>query len=287
MDKLLAMLVEAQHQEIADRESRLLLVLAQEYTGLYGRLSSMLDELVQVMEHARAQGERVGLGWLYGHNRLRNVLDAVALELREYNGFAQTRLTEEQRGLVRLAEYHAHRLIAVSAGTPPPGTRLPLFSLPKGAIEQFAGRVAHDSSPLRKTLSKLPVQAQGEIRRSITTAIATGENPRKVAGQLRKKLGGPLYDYLRIARTEMLGAYRAASLEVYSRNEQVLKPEWRWFTPGGERTCAFCRSRHNRIFPISEPFRTHPQCRCTPLPVTRSWAEILNISERELETAVA
>jgi len=47
--------------------------------------------------------------------------------------------------------------------------------------------------------------------------------------------------------------------------ESGLVDEWEWSSE--EDACDFCAENNGKRFPVDEPFDTHPNCRCTPLPI--------------------
>jgi SPP1 gp7 family putative phage head morphogenesis protein len=101
-------------------------------------------------------------------------------------------------------------------------------------------------------------------------AVALGQGPQATAYQLRKALGGNLGQYLTIARTEIVGAYRDANTETYQANDDVLSG-WEWMTAGDEKVCPFCSDQDGSMHDLDEDINdlTHPNCRCTTLPALK------------------
>lgn len=96
-------------------------------------------------------------------------------------------------------------------------------------------------------------------------AFGVTEGPRQVARRIRDAFGTPIKRATLIARTEMLTAYRDASIKRYAENP--LLSEWVWVAALDGRTCPVCWAMHGSIHPLSEPFGSHAQCRCAPMPV--------------------
>ncbi len=69
-----------------------------------------------------------------------------------------------------------------------------------------------------------------------------------------------------------LGAMRAQQLANYRANADVVMG-WQW--SAAPDACEECRRKHGGVHPLSEDMQTHEGCRCTPLPVTRSYDSIL------------
>ena len=68
-------------------------------------------------------------------------------------------------------------------------------------------------------------------------------------------------------------AYRDSSLQTYRANAGVLNG-WRWLAQLGGRCCGFCVSMHGTFHELSDPFASHPRCRCSPVPETKTWANL-------------
>jgi SPP1 gp7 family putative phage head morphogenesis protein len=107
----------------------------------------------------------------------------------------------------------------------------------------------------------------------LVSSIAEGKNPNVVAREIRTALGGNLTRSLTIARTETLRAYREASRAEYLANADVLRG-WIWTADLSNRTCAACWAQHGSVHPLGEIMATHPRCRCSMVPATRSWKEL-------------
>ena len=108
----------------------------------------------------------------------------------------------------------------------------------------------------------------------LVTAVALGRNPRETARDLRAVTGQTLARALRISRTETIGAYRRAAIERYRAHSDVLEG-WVWVASLSPRTCAACLAMHGTVHSLDEPFASHPVCRCSPAPLTRTWDQLL------------
>src|SRR6185436_12814075 len=67
--------------------------------------------------------------------------------------------------------------------------------------------------------------------------------------------------------------YRETSREFYSQNNHVVE-RWRWQAAHNQRTCAMCLAMDGQEFQNKISLDTHPNCRCTLVPVTKTWKEL-------------
>lgn len=262
---------------IAARDRALLREMAVQYAYVHETLMEELARTTAKIVAARASGERVGVSWLFQEGRLQRIRLLVEAELGRYGKYADSRISAAQREAISLSMAHSVELMRLGVGGAPSGPgrggSLTFASLPVAAIERMVGTTLHNGAPLAKTLNRYPREAARSIRRALVTAVALGKNPKQTARALERELGGTHSDYLRIARTEQLNAYRQSSLSTYALNSRVVEG-WEWLL-GRYDACEFCKSKTGKVYSLSTPFITHPMCRCAVVPKTKSWEEIL------------
>jgi SPP1 gp7 family putative phage head morphogenesis protein len=143
------------------------------------------------------------------------------------------------------------------------------------AVTAITRRATEQVTSLTRPLAADAYQVMlAEVQRG----VALGVNPRVAARRMlqRTKGGfdGGLARATRIARTEMLDAFRAAAQASDEANTDVLVG-WRWNATLSPRTCPACLAMNGRIFPTSTPGpQGHVNCRCARTPVTKSWADL-------------
>ena len=138
------------------------------------------------------------------------------------------------------------------------------INLPTDAIENFVG-LASDGSPLNELFAEIGKGAAQGVKDKIITGIALGHNPRKLASEIRRSFGTPAARALVISRTESLRAYRESSRAVFQTNKSIVSKYIR-LSARTARTCAICWALDGEIYETSEPFASHPACRCSILP---------------------
>lgn len=250
---------------------------AAEMVSAYGdawlRIRDRLDELLAQIPEATDAGKTVSQGWLFRGARLKTLLEQVESEIRTFARTADGLLTTSQQRAVGMALQHAEQLYLAGLE---PATRAGVFltfnRLPVGAVQQLVGFTV-SGSPLRALFDELGPGASKDVRKALLNGIVLGRGPRAIAREVKRTLGGNLVRALTIARTETLRSYREAGRLTYEENDDVVKG-WRWVAAADRRTCAFCWAMDGTVHKLDEPMATHPNCRCTQVPVTKTLAEL-------------
>lgn len=124
--------------------------------------------------------------------------------------------------------------------------------------ENYSGRVWENKRLLENSLEKTFLQ--GVIR---------GQNPREIATEMQKDMGGAYYRCERLARTETIHMLNEAALQTYK--DYGVK-QYEFIVSEDERTCEICGSLDGEVFDINEKMEginypvMHPNCRCSTVP---------------------
>lgn len=256
--------------------------IATRMVGAYGvawlSIKARLDALLEEIEAARERGETVSASWLARQSRLEALLRQVEGEIRDFARFAEPLIVSEQREAVAAAQRNAPVEVDAALGKRPPQVRgLVNFNrVPTAALEDLVGFLS-DGSPLRSLLDELPGNASRNVQEKLIAGVAQGRNPRLIASEIRKDLGGNLTRALTVSRTEVIRPYRESSRRSYEANRDVVE-QWAWNAALDQRTCAACIAMHGTLHVLSESLESHPVCRCQMVPRTKSWAELLGDS---------
>lgn len=228
------------------------------YEGIRRRLEDDLSVLTRRIEARVNAGDDVPVSWLHRQDRYQSLLAQAEDEINRLAVSLQPRLTQLQADAALLGDEGARAMLG-SAGVQVTAR------LPNDALVELIGRLS-DGSPLSDLLDELGPDARARIEQRLTDAVARGLNPRRIARQVSDALGGNMARAMNIARTETITAFRNANLAQYRQYPDVLVG-WRWSARLGDaRTCASCLAQHGKVFPLSEPFASHPSCRCSPTP---------------------
>ena len=159
-----------------------------------------------------------------------------------------------------------------AAGIAPPGIQFSWNRLPAQAVENLVG-FASDGSPLADLFAAIGPSASQSVREVLASGIAAGENPRVIARSVKAALGVPRARAEAIARHEILKAYRQVSLDSFQANRDLVTG-WYWHSATDARTCSACWALHGSRHSVDEKLDGHVMCRCSMVPISRSWAEI-------------
>jgi SPP1 gp7 family putative phage head morphogenesis protein len=223
-----------------------------------------LDDLNHQISEAVHSGKTVSPSWLYRQERYKALLSGIQQRVGQFTDTASQRIYNEM-----LRAYHDGGTDAMS---------LLRASLPQGVSYAFthpplAAFEALSRDTLGKLFSGYGRETALDVRKALLQGIARGQGPAQIARAVRDAMSGPLWKALRISRTETMRAYNSASSVTYRQNAEVLQG-WEWLT--GPDPCPFCASQAGKVFSVDETLDSHPQCRCTQRPLTKSWDDILS-----------
>lgn len=227
------------------------------------------EELLFVL---RGLDEGSSTASLFRRDRLLSLERELIGELERLTGKTYLQILEEQGHAGRLAADHFEELLDLSMGPGPNGIHPSFARLNTAAVEYIVGAL-QDGSPLKDLMDSLPQHGAARFRQEIIRGVALGRSPTETARRVAGALGGNLSRAIIISRTETLRAYRSVTQEGYRRNSAVVRG-WVWSSSADTRTCPVCWAMDGTFHTLDEPFASHPACRCSIVPRTRTWAEM-------------
>lgn len=217
---------------------------------------------------------------LYRTEHLDSLIKQVQAQIDGWAKNASAMVDGSRSLAARMAMEHADAYFALS-GFAGMSNVTPILNV--AAFESVVARSRTDA--VKALFDKMPQAAGQHIRDLIVTGVGTGKNPLLVARDIVKATDMPGWQAARISRTEMMSAYRSSSLDVW-RQSQVVQG-WVWETAQDERVCAVCWAMEGTVHTMDEDFDTHVQCRCTPIPQTMSWGDLLGSEFADISDAVS
>lgn len=246
--------------------------LVASYAEIRARLDARHKALLREIARRRLSGAEVDALLVLQHSWAAQLLAESDRELIGWARDAGDAITAEQRKAVEAATRDQTKLAYLSAQPAPDGVTLQFRRLPKEAIAELVGTLA-DGSPLADLLDSYGKAMGAASRSALVNGLAQGLNPREIARHMRASMDGDAVRALTVARTESLRAYRESSRRWMAANDDIIG-SWVWWSALDKRTCVLCYAQHGTRHPLDEPMATHPNCRCTMLPATKTWAEL-------------
>ena len=246
--------------------------LLKDLTDRYGKsfeaVRAELAIITKQIAEARAAGVQVSPAWLFEKRRLERFERELGQHLTIYLDLAKRKIEAASIKALIDGQTDARSLLA---STVPSG----LAVAPALPVEQLERMVlgTRPGTPLGTLLAGLGARAQAEARDKLIEGVALGLGTREIGRNLRESFAGNGVRSLLVARTEVIRTYRDAALNTYRKNPKVIQG-WLWIAQLGPRTCPICIARHGSFHPLDEDFASHPACRCSPAPSTRSWADL-------------
>ena len=248
-------------------------IVSQYYAPLIDQYARALNDLRALHDDPAA---RLSLDWLAGQDQsLRQIEANVRYTLDKYATEGVDAVTAAQRAAANAGLTDASALTqeALSPAWEKGVNPAMLFSRPNpDAIAAWVGR-AGNGHPLGDLFANFSSEATSAARQAILLGLATGANPLQMVSGIQQAMGISRSRAITIARTEVLGSYRAAAHETYRANSDVLG-YWLW-SAGGNNPCAMCMGMDGTLHSLDEDLSDHPCGRCAPLPVTKPWDDIL------------
>lgn len=235
--------------------------LARAYADSYGRMEARLRSLQVAID---ANGGRATPAELARLDAWKQLLDGMDQELDYLARFVGDQATRQQIDAIHLA----HDTLARQTQDTLTANQFQSFDLPSPAkaINELAGNTA--IGPLADLLDQAGADTAAKIKQALINGIASGQNPRKTAKDVRAVWDAGAARALAIARTETMRAYREATRAAYQANSDIIGG-WVWVAARSPRTCPACLALDGKRFPLNQPQPAHVQCRCTMIPMVK------------------
>lgn len=265
--------VDAFRKALINREETAVDRINELWLPVYRNLISEFNLLFNQVDAATQNGLRVSEAQLYRTTRLAYSIQQLSEQISLFNQSASVLIKTGIETEVNYGFSDAANLVKAALGSLPEestGFAKEFLSFNDGALVALSSRLADPqrlADILEISLSEAKQAALVYIK-----SIARGDHPRIAARELTAKFDIPVIRARTTARTEIISAYRESNIERYKQSKAV--KGWMWSATLDDRTCPVCVFLDGQIFELDEPFATHPNCRCAPLPVTFSFEEL-------------
>ena len=230
------------------------------YLSILPRLRSELTAIQNLISDAEKSGAKVSLAWLFRQERYQFALLQVEAEIQRFSDDANVIVLSAKRTANGMAVGHAGGYAANLAQID-----ASFFGFLPSVVETNLGLMAN-GSPILDVFGRFGRFASSVFERELSVGIIQGKNPRDVARTILKTVDAVRWEAEWITRTEILRAYRETS----AANFQKMGVDgWLWLSGLGTRTCAVCWAMHGTFHPNTEVLSSHPNCRCSMVPVVR------------------
>ena len=251
---------------LAKNETKAAREIMKRYTAMYARLKPQIEALAQQIAEGEMTAAEV--------RKLKSLAKLEAdmeEELQAFSGYLKTELPPNATRTAGLGAAFAYAVMKYLVGE---------RDIKRGNLD-FLKEFFSPGSALYDRLNKLAGYHSQNVIQSILDSVGKGLGPRQVARDIMEAadgaFGGGLVDALRMSRTSELWASRAANLENYRANSDIITG-WIWIAELDETTCMSCVALHGQRFDLDEIQDDHHNGRCTSIP------EIMGQSPVELQT---
>lgn len=242
-------------------------------------LEPELNKLYDAMAEQLATSGKISQSWLYEANRLETIKKLISRDIDQF-----ARLSQQQVGALKhVAATLGTRAAMEFLDAVKPTSVAWTFGLPNPKAINDLIATTQAGSPLADLFNGFGREAAEKAADALLRGVTLGRNPREIAPDVQAALGISRNRALTIARQESLRCYKNSNTETYRANDDVVE-SWRWTCALSVRTCSSCLAMDGTIHDLSEDLESHVSCRCTPVPVTRSWQDIL--SDAGIDTSV-
>lgn len=264
-------IVEEFKRRLISRDVEAVIFLLTEYREVIARLAKDLDELNRVIEVLKRQGAFVSEFDLLRQIRYREFISQIRREMQAYADLVVDVVNAAQIDVINLAFEQTDALFRFKYEGLPSDiyesfTRFDEFSA-RNIIARYT-----DKNYLAGITRQFEQVSLNAVRNLLVDGVIRGRSTKDIKIDLIKQFNVVPQIAETIARTEVISAYRDGNLDRY-RSSPVVKA-WEWSATLDERTCPVCIFLDGQIFPLDVPFASHPNCRCSPLPVTFTFEEL-------------
>lgn len=259
-------------QRLLAREAEIAGQMAEAFEIAARSMKDALDDLGRMILDRQLDGLPVPVSWLHRQRRYRALIDQ---SISAYSKYGRAVGYSRESWMDRAVDEAMDDAGAMlDAALPGYGELIGAFNrLPENALIQLKANLAPET-PVGQLIDSYGRRAAEVVETSLFDGIAQGLHPDQVVRRIQDRLREDMIPRgATVVRTEMYRAYREANRATYVENDHIVNA-WVWNAYLGPFTCAACWAMHGQEFPTDTPMGSHPNCRCTLIPKTKTWADL-------------
>lgn len=253
--------------------------LAASYGQAFKEVERRMERLAARMQAEMAKGN-YSPSWTMQQDRYRSLLNQYAAAVRTFNAATVAQINSVHQEGVKAALAHTPTQVRdYMGGTAPTGVTLPDFgpetwgTLNKAAYEKAVGYLNQQGAPLRDLIQQLGTDTLHAVQTEWAKGMALGYNPNKIARNIKNATANIALGRAKtIARTEFHRAYRQTKAEQIDASD--VTAGWVWKANLDSGTCGLCVAMGGSVHPKGDVLDSHPNCRCSMVPLTKTWDEL-------------
>lgn len=258
------------HDQIGARTESAVADLNTRWQSVRATLDEQIAQLTIAMRKAQDAGDSTDLAWLTRARELAELKASVMGNVGDFANEAAALSGDAMYDALDLGQGAAQALLSASV---PPGLGV-TFGVPPSDVLDAAAGALQPGSPLQDVFDSFASDAWQFAQQALFTAIALGDSAAETAERLEWATNMPLQRAMVIARTELHRAWRGAQIANYRANNDVVQG-WMWACDFGPRSCGACIALDGTTHTLDEDFDDHICGRCSALPITLPWSQIL------------
>src|SRR5574338_1461068 len=181
---------------LQNQEKKEFLLLANQWESVQGELDSLILKL--------ASQENLSEDKLFRLALYKQFQEQAEQEIKKYSNIAAGIISTQQKIYGKAGIESAQKMIGLKVGF--------FNKLPVETINNFIGKSFFDGAKLDQTLfARSYPDYMSKVKTELLHGIALGRGARETARQIKKTSTAPLWQSLRLARTEQMQIYRETS----------------------------------------------------------------------------
>lgn len=237
--------------------------LTKRWRTVEAALKAEVEALAFQMSQAKADGQTVSESQLYANERYQALLVQLQRELAKYNADAAAIIQAQQLSFASMGAEQATAWLRYSGAIQGSFTQLN-----SGTFENITA-LARADNPLALLLSNAYPETAQAMTDALWSGLALGKNPRITARMMViDGLTTSLNHALLVTRDQSIRAARVATLQQYQTSGFVVA--YKRIAARQRRTCLACLLTDGQVYPLTQPFHAHCQCRCGCIPILKT-----------------